>query len=102
MREACLAWSAVIGKILIMDNLRKQHIIVVDLCCMCKRSGEYVDHFLLHCEISSASWTVGLAWVMPRQVEDLFSCWRGLYGSPQSAAVWKIASSCFFFHGLLD
>jgi hypothetical protein len=34
---------------------------------------------------------------MPRQVEDLFSCWRGLYGSPQSAAIWKIASSCFLW-----
>ena len=97
MREAFLAWSAAIGKILIMDNLRKQHIIVVDLCCMCKRSGEYVDHFLLHCEISSALWTVGLAWVMPRKVEDLLSCRRGLYGSPQSAAVCKIASSCFLW-----
>jgi hypothetical protein len=23
-----------------MDNLRKKHIIVVDWCCMCKKSGE--------------------------------------------------------------
>lgn len=28
-----------------------------------------------------------LSWVMPRQVVDLFACWRGLFGSPHSATV---------------
>jgi hypothetical protein len=30
---------------------------------------------------------VGLSWVMPRQVVDLFACWRVLFGSPHSATV---------------
>jgi hypothetical protein len=25
----------------VMDNLKKQHIIVVDRCCMCKKNGEF-------------------------------------------------------------
>jgi hypothetical protein len=58
-----------------------------------------MDHLLLHCEIASALWTaifsyVGLAWVMPRRVVDLFSSWRGLDGSPQSATMWKTVMSC--------
>ena len=36
------------GQILTIDNLRKQRVLVVDWCCMCKQSGESIDH-LLHC-----------------------------------------------------
>jgi hypothetical protein len=38
LRAAFFAWSAALGKILTMDNLRKRHVIVVDRCCMCKRN----------------------------------------------------------------
>jgi hypothetical protein len=47
-------WSEALGKILTMDNLQKQHVIVVDRCCMCKKNRESVDHLLLHCEVASA------------------------------------------------
>jgi hypothetical protein len=73
-----------------MDNLRKQHVIVVDRCCMCKWNGEFVDHLLLHCEVVCAIWNVffnrfGLSWIMPRQVVDLYACWWTI-GSSRSAA----------------
>jgi hypothetical protein len=60
------AWSAALGKILTMNNLRKRHIIMVDWCCLCKKSGESVNNFLLHCEVVSTLWNtifnlVGLA-----------------------------------------
>jgi hypothetical protein len=29
-----------------MDNLRKHHIIVIDWCCMCKKSGKILDHLI--------------------------------------------------------
>lgn len=34
------------GGILIMDNLKKQHVIVIDQCCMCKKSGEKIAYEL--------------------------------------------------------
>jgi hypothetical protein len=51
-----------------------------------------VDLFLLYCEVASALWNVifnrvRLTWIMPRRVLDLFACWRGLNGSPQSVAM---------------
>jgi hypothetical protein len=63
------AWSAALEKILIMDNLKKQHIIV-DRYCMCKSEEESVDYLLLLCEMASAFWNtifslVVLAWIMP-------------------------------------
>jgi hypothetical protein len=54
MRVSFFAWSATLGKILVMDSLRKQHVTVVDWCCMCNKSWELVDQLLLHCEIASA------------------------------------------------
>jgi len=38
------AWSAALGKILTVDNLKKRHIIIVDKFYLCKRDGESVDH----------------------------------------------------------
>jgi hypothetical protein len=45
---------------------------------------------LLHCQFISALLcaifsSIGLTWIMPRRVVDLFACWRGLGGSPLSA-----------------
>ena len=62
------AWSADLGNILAMDNLKKRHLIVVEWCCMYKKSGELVDYHLLNCETAGALWNiiftlVGLAWV---------------------------------------
>jgi hypothetical protein len=52
---------------------------------MLKKNGELVDHLLLYCEIAGALWNIifsslGLAWVMPRRVVDLFACWRAPKG----------------------
>jgi hypothetical protein len=79
-RAAFFAWSAVLGKILTTENLRKRKIIIVDRCYLCKRDGETVDHLLLHCDMASTLWNhvfsrFGMSWVMPRRVVNLFSCW---------------------------
>jgi hypothetical protein len=26
--------------------------VVVEWCCMCKKSGESIDHLMLHCEVA--------------------------------------------------
>jgi hypothetical protein len=46
-----------LGKILILDNLRKRNIIVLDWCCMCKRIGESIAH-LLNCEVAREFWAL--------------------------------------------
>jgi hypothetical protein len=50
--------AAALGKILILDNLRKQNVIVVDLCCMCKKSGKSIDYILLHCKVARDLWSL--------------------------------------------
>jgi hypothetical protein len=44
-------WSANLGKILTLDNLRKRHVIMINRYCMCKKTEDSMDHLLLHCSI---------------------------------------------------
>jgi hypothetical protein len=81
-RVTFFTWTAVLGKILTMDNLRKKNIIVMDWCCMCKKSGESIDHLLLHCEVAMEVWNMvfqlfGVMWVMPGRLKDCLGSWRG-------------------------
>jgi hypothetical protein len=39
-RVAFFSWTAVLGKILTIDALRKRGLIIADWCCMCKHNGE--------------------------------------------------------------
>lgn len=94
------SWSAVLGKILIEDNLRKMHVIIVDKWCLCKRYGKSVDHLILHCDLASALWIAlftrfVMSWVMLRRVIDLFACWWTCR-RPMSAAIWKMVLICLF------
>lgn len=50
------SWTTTLGRILTVDNLIKRKVIIVDWCCMCKRTGETVDHILLHCDVARELW----------------------------------------------
>lgn len=83
--------SAALSKILTLDNLRRRHVIVMDRCCMCKSSGEFVDYLLLHCNMVSTIWSTffnrfGLSRVMPRQVINLYD-YQWSFGRSRSAVV---------------
>ena len=65
-------------KILSIGSHRKQRIIVIDWCCMCKQCVESVDHLLLHCPIAYELWIMvfslfGIHWAMPQRVIELFA-----------------------------
>jgi hypothetical protein len=90
------AWTAALGRILTMDNLRKRGLIVVDWCNMCKRSGESIDHLLLHCDVTRALWSVlfslfDVKWVMNGRVIGLLACWKGQRGNKMVLEVWRMA-----------
>jgi hypothetical protein len=50
-RVAFFVLITALGNILTLDNLRKRYVIVIDWCCMCKKSGESINHLLLHCDV---------------------------------------------------
>ncbi|KAF5446588.1 hypothetical protein F2P56_032204, partial [Juglans regia] len=95
-------WTAALGKILTTDNLRKCRIVILDWCCMCKRSGESVEHLLLHCETTRALWVevfsrIELSFVMPATVVDLLASWTLPRGAQQIKEVWKMIPICIMW-----
>lgn len=73
-----------------LDNLKKMNV-VVECCCMCKKSGKSIDHLLIHFAITRKLWNsilnlFGVEWVMPRRVIDLLGCWEKQVGR---GTVWK-------------
>jgi hypothetical protein len=70
LRVSFFVWTAALGKILTHDYLRRHHIVVVQWCCMSKKSRESIEHLLLHCDVARDIWNFfyrlfGVEWVMP-------------------------------------
>ena len=87
---------------MIIDNIKKRGLILVDWYCMCKESGESPDHLLLHCKVARELWDLvlglfGVYWVMSRTVLDLFSSWLGPFGSRRNTMVWRAVRHCVFW-----
>jgi hypothetical protein len=98
-RIAFFSWSAALGKILTIDNLRKRHLIIIDRCCLCKLSGESVDHILLHCPLARELWSMvfglfGLDWVMPCQVLQLWAAWQVRGADHRNMVIWRVVPHC--------
>jgi hypothetical protein len=98
-RVAFFVWTATLGKILTMDNLRKKNIIVTEWCCMCKKSGESIVHLLLHCEVAMEVWNMvcqlfGVMWVMPDSVMDCLGSWRAQKGNRTVLQTWRMVPLC--------
>ena len=98
-RVAFFTWTAALERILSVDNLRKRRVIIIDWCYMCKAHGKTVNHLLLHYTVAQELWSLifalfGIAWVMPRGVVDLLSCWSDRFGKSEAGAIWKAIPHC--------
>jgi hypothetical protein len=83
-------------------NLRKRNAIVVDCCCMCKKSGKSIDHLLLHRDIERELWSsffhlFGIVWIMPRRVREMLVSWGGQMGNRNALEMWRLAPLCLMW-----
>ena len=95
-------WTASLGKVLTIDNLRKRQLVIMDWCCMCKEAGESIDHLFLHCHTARELWALafsmfGVTWVLPRHVVDLMACWNGCTRRCKSATIWGMIPHCLMW-----
>jgi len=95
-------WSAALGKILTIKNLRRQGLILVNWCCMCKQDREYVDHLLLYCSMVRELWALALSlfgvhWAMPKRVTDLLACWKGWLARHHNGDLWSAIPLCIIW-----
>ncbi|XP_028078613.1 uncharacterized protein LOC114280444 [Camellia sinensis] len=75
-KVAFFVWTAMLGRVLTLDNLIRRGHILVNWCCLCCGAAESVDHLLIHCLESSRLWmlvvaTFGLGWVQPASVQAI-------------------------------
>lgn len=51
-RIVVFGWLAIMGSILMMDNLRHRNVVIVNAWPLCLQVEELVDHLLLNCEMA--------------------------------------------------
>ena len=101
-RISFFVWTAVLGKILTNDNLRKRRVVLVNWCCLRKNDGESIDHLFIHCSLAKQLWDMfltlfGVHWVMPQKLQDLIACWTGALGRRSLAEIWKVIPHCLMW-----
>ena len=101
-KVAFFVWTAALGTILTINNLRKKNMLILDWCYMCKSNGESVDHLLLHCSIVYKLWSMvftlfGIHWAMPKTVVKLLACWQGNFGHHHNGAIWMAIPHCLMW-----
>ena len=105
-RVAFFVWTAVLGTILTIDNLRKRKVVILDWCYMCKSKGESVDQFLLRCPIvfELCSYGVHLVWyIMVLSGWLSLIVWCGAFGRRETTGVLTLADlKLLFFKTLSD
>uniref|UniRef100_A0A2N9ECM6 PUL domain-containing protein n=1 Tax=Fagus sylvatica TaxID=28930 RepID=A0A2N9ECM6_FAGSY len=52
-RVVFFLWTTTWGKILTNDNLMRRGHVMAEWCCMCRGTGETIDHLMLHCPLTS-------------------------------------------------
>ena len=73
-------WEAYWGKVIILDQLKRHGITLVNRCCLCEEDEETIDHLLIHCKITKMLldlffMTVGTSWVFSRSVVHTLLAW---------------------------
>lgn len=78
-------WLAIASKISTLDNLRRRGLrreFVSDMCCLCGKERESIDHLLIHCNVSSAIRghflrERSVEWCFLGSLSGLLEAWRG-------------------------
>jgi hypothetical protein len=97
---AFFLWTAALGMILTIENLRKRQVIIINWCCI--SAGEYVNHPLLHFPVAQELWNMvfvlfGVSWVMLRGVVELLASWQGRFGRSDTGVLWKAIPHCLMW-----
>ena len=69
---------------------------------MWKRSGETVDHLLLHCPTARELWDMvlglfGVQWVIPNSIVDMLACWLARFEWHWNIEVGKAVPHCLMW-----
>ena len=94
VEEFC--WLAIAGKISMVDRLRRRGVTSAnfsDICVMCQKKEELVNHLLLHCAVVANIWRhfiarCGIAWCFPESTIQETQSWLGGCSSVCGRTLW--------------
>lgn len=74
-------WMACKEQLPMIDLLRKRGMILPNICSLCLKDEETVNHLLMHCPFAREIWEeilreVGISWLFPNTISDLFQGWN--------------------------
>jgi len=95
---AFFTWTAGLGKIFTIDNLKRRELTLVNWCCLDKKSEETINHLLIYCEFTRELWHLvlilfGVSWIMPGTILELLHCWMMQGWRQSKEAIWKVIPS---------
>lgn len=86
-------WTAHKGHILMIDNLKKGGIPIPNMCYLCRRDEELIDHLLIGCPFAMEVWLmvlqeVGLSWIAPNTSSDFLEQWMNFGLGRKGKKIW--------------
>ena len=111
-------WTTNLGKILMINNLQKVKVRILDWCYLCKSNRETIDHLRIHSPIANKLWSMvfglfGVHWVMPKTVVDLLpsssfllfsfffeklTCRQGRFAHYRKGVIWMVVPHCLMWN----
>ena len=96
------AWEASWGKMLTLDQIKKQGRALANRCFLCGKDEETIDHLLLHCPVARLLWDLllaifGVYWVCPKSVSETLISWCGTCVGKRLKKAWMTAPLTLFW-----
>ncbi|CAN0887989.1 hypothetical protein LINGRAHAP2_LOCUS15726 [Linum grandiflorum] len=99
----CFCWQVFHRKIATIDNLQKRGFQMVNMCVLCRKETESVDHLFIHCEFSYKVWslvssTLSIHGPLASNVSCLISAWKGMNCMTSFRKATKAILHSFFWY----
>lgn len=96
-------WTALHGKILTIDNLKRRGFLLANQCVMCNCVEESINHLFIHCPFTSTVWhkvlqKFDIAWTFLEDLQQFISNWKCPSAHQPIRQFWKLIPPHICWH----
>ncbi|XP_015970017.1 uncharacterized protein LOC107493428 [Arachis duranensis] len=95
LRIELFGWFVIVGRVNTKERLSRLDVVIHNdnICVLCKKEIESVQHLFILCELTwkvwcSWLWSFGEDWAIPGTIRELFESWTGMYKRKQEQKKW--------------